>query len=168
MDNDKYKVLMIDDDEMIATATSEYFNMFGVRTAYVTTYDDAVAFLDAAVPSATLTHLLWVPSYLRTSPFARFVILMSLRSATLRLATMRPVASTVIVTPSGMTRPGVSVRGLQVMSPRKCRAGVGLTPHPELLHPARGPLDRASVGRGGRGGWHQANGWGPPTKGRGK
>ena len=46
MDNDKYKVLMIDDDEMIATATSEYFNMFGVRTAYVTTYDDAVAFLD--------------------------------------------------------------------------------------------------------------------------
>lgn len=47
MDNDKYKVLMIDDDEMIATATSEYFNMFGIKTAYVTTYDDAVAFLDA-------------------------------------------------------------------------------------------------------------------------
>ena len=46
MDKENYKVLMIDDDEMIATATSEYFNMFGVRTAYVTTYDDAVSFLD--------------------------------------------------------------------------------------------------------------------------
>ena len=37
---------MIDDDEMIATATSEYFNMFGVKTSYVTSYDDAVAFLE--------------------------------------------------------------------------------------------------------------------------
>ncbi len=39
MDKENYKVLMIDDDEMIATATSEYFNMFGVKTAYVTSYD---------------------------------------------------------------------------------------------------------------------------------
>ncbi|MBQ4364130.1 MAG: response regulator transcription factor, partial [Oscillospiraceae bacterium] len=46
MDTENYKVLMIDDDEMIAAATSEYFNMFGVRTAYVTSYDDAVSFLD--------------------------------------------------------------------------------------------------------------------------
>ncbi|MBQ5310827.1 MAG: response regulator transcription factor [Oscillospiraceae bacterium] len=46
MDKDGYKVLMIDDDEMIAASTSEYFNMFGVGTAYVTSYDDAVAFLD--------------------------------------------------------------------------------------------------------------------------
>jgi len=45
MDKENYKVLMIDDDEMIATATAEYFNMFGVRTAYVTGYDDAVDFL---------------------------------------------------------------------------------------------------------------------------
>lgn len=37
---------MIDDDEMIATATSEYFNMFGVKTAYVTSYADAAAFLE--------------------------------------------------------------------------------------------------------------------------
>ena len=37
---------MIDDDEMIATATSEYFNMFGVKTSYVTSYADAVAFLE--------------------------------------------------------------------------------------------------------------------------
>ena len=46
MDTENYKVLMIDDDEMIAAATSEYFNMFGVTTAYVTSYDDAVSFLD--------------------------------------------------------------------------------------------------------------------------
>ena len=37
---------MIDDDEMIATATAEYFNMFGVKTSYVTSYADAVAFLE--------------------------------------------------------------------------------------------------------------------------
>lgn len=41
-----YKVLMIDDDEVIAQTTAEYFNMFDVKTAYVTSYDDAVAFLD--------------------------------------------------------------------------------------------------------------------------
>ena len=70
--------------------------------------------------------------------------------------------------PPRVTRPGVSVRGLQVMSPRKCRAGVGLTPNPDPLHPAHRPLDRASVGRGGKGGWHQADGRGPPTKGKGE
>ena len=42
---EKYKVLMVDDDEVIAQSTSEYFNMFDVKTAYVTSYDDAVAFL---------------------------------------------------------------------------------------------------------------------------
>ena len=46
MDMESYKVLMIDDDEMIATATSEYFNMFGVKTSYVTSYADAIAFLE--------------------------------------------------------------------------------------------------------------------------
>lgn len=46
MDLESYKVLMIDDDEMIATATSEYFNVFGVKTSYVTSYADAVAFLE--------------------------------------------------------------------------------------------------------------------------
>lgn len=46
MDLESYKVLMIDDDEMIATSTSEYFNMFGVKTSYVTSYADAVAFLE--------------------------------------------------------------------------------------------------------------------------
>lgn len=46
MDLESCKVLMIDDDEMIATATSEYFNMFGVKTSCVTNYADAVAFLE--------------------------------------------------------------------------------------------------------------------------
>ncbi|MCR5148941.1 MAG: response regulator transcription factor [Eubacterium sp.] len=40
-----YKVLMIDDDEVIAQSTAEYFNMFDVKTAYVTSYDEAVKFL---------------------------------------------------------------------------------------------------------------------------
>ncbi len=46
MDSESYKVLMIDDDEMIAATTSEYFNMFGVKTSYVTSYADAAAFLE--------------------------------------------------------------------------------------------------------------------------
>ena len=46
VNDNEYKVLMIDDDEVIAQTTAEYFNMFDVKTAYVTSYDDAVAFLD--------------------------------------------------------------------------------------------------------------------------
>lgn len=42
----EYKVLMIDDDEMIAQATAEYFNMFDVKTAYVTSYEEAIEFLE--------------------------------------------------------------------------------------------------------------------------
>ena len=42
-----YKVLMIDDDEVIAASTAEYFNMFDVKTAYVTSFEDAVAFLES-------------------------------------------------------------------------------------------------------------------------
>ncbi|MBR3469485.1 MAG: response regulator transcription factor [Lachnospiraceae bacterium] len=43
---EQYKVLMVDDDEVIAGSTAEYFNMFDVRTAYVTSFDEAVAFLE--------------------------------------------------------------------------------------------------------------------------
>lgn len=40
-----YKVLMIDDDKVIAESTAEYFNMFDVKTAFVTSYEDAFDFL---------------------------------------------------------------------------------------------------------------------------
>ncbi len=46
MNDTEYKVLMIDDDELIARSTAEYFNILGCKTAYVTSYDDAVKFLD--------------------------------------------------------------------------------------------------------------------------
>lgn len=42
---EQYKVLMVDDDEVIAGSTAEYFNMFDVKTAYVTSFDEAVASL---------------------------------------------------------------------------------------------------------------------------
>ncbi len=42
----EYKVLMIDDDEVIAQSTAEYFNMFEVKTAYVTSFEDAIRFLN--------------------------------------------------------------------------------------------------------------------------
>jgi two-component system response regulator RegX3 len=46
MEDIKYSVLMIDDDEVIDRSTAEYSNMFDVKTAYVTSFDEAVAFLD--------------------------------------------------------------------------------------------------------------------------
>ena len=42
----EYKVLMIDDDEVIAQSTAEYFNLFDIKTAYVTSYEEAVEFLE--------------------------------------------------------------------------------------------------------------------------
>ena len=44
--NMNYKVLMIDDDEVIAQSTAEYFNMFDIKTAYVTSFEEAVGFLE--------------------------------------------------------------------------------------------------------------------------
>ena len=41
-----YKCLIVDDDVTIAENTAEYFNMFDVPTAYVTSYDEAIAFLE--------------------------------------------------------------------------------------------------------------------------
>ena len=43
---EQYKVLMIDDDELIARSTSDYFNILDVKTAYVTSFDAAVDFLE--------------------------------------------------------------------------------------------------------------------------
>ena len=42
----KYQCLMIDDDVTIAETTAEYFNIFDISTAYVTSYDEAVKFLE--------------------------------------------------------------------------------------------------------------------------
>ena len=42
---DEFKVLMVDDDEVIAQSTAEYFNMFDVKTAFVTSFEEAVTFL---------------------------------------------------------------------------------------------------------------------------
>lgn len=36
---------MMDDDEVIAQSTAEYFNLFDVKTAYVTSFEEAVTFL---------------------------------------------------------------------------------------------------------------------------
>jgi two-component system response regulator RegX3 len=52
-----YKVLIIDDDLVIAESTSEYFNLFDVKTAYVTSYDDAVDFLDSNTVSLLLMDI---------------------------------------------------------------------------------------------------------------
>ncbi len=52
-----YKVLMIDDDKVIAESTAEYFNMFDVKTAFVTSYEDAVAFLEENTVSLLLLDI---------------------------------------------------------------------------------------------------------------
>ena len=44
--SEQIKVLMIDDDELIARSTTDYFNILGVKTAYVTSFDAAVDFLE--------------------------------------------------------------------------------------------------------------------------
>ncbi len=51
------KVLMIDDDELIARSTSEYFNIVGVKTAYVTSYDAATEFLEKQEVSLLLLDI---------------------------------------------------------------------------------------------------------------
>ena len=41
-----YQCLIVDDDVTIAENTAEYFNIFDVSTAYVTSYEAAITFLD--------------------------------------------------------------------------------------------------------------------------
>lgn len=52
-----YKVLMIDDDEVIAQSTAEYFNMFDIKTAYVTSFEGAVDFLEKEQVSLLLLDI---------------------------------------------------------------------------------------------------------------
>ena len=51
------KCLIVDDDITIAENTAEYFNMFDVATAYVTSYDEAIAFLEAHEVSLILLDI---------------------------------------------------------------------------------------------------------------
>lgn len=53
----KYQCLMIDDDMVIAESTSEYFNMFDIKTAYVLDYDGAVNFLNENEASLILMDI---------------------------------------------------------------------------------------------------------------
>ncbi len=48
---------MIDDDMVIAESTSEYFNMFDIKTAYVLDYDGAVNFLNENEASLILMDI---------------------------------------------------------------------------------------------------------------
>ncbi len=57
MANEKVSVLIVDDDEVIAQSTAEFFNMFEVSTAYVTSYDEAVKFLDTHLVSLLLLDI---------------------------------------------------------------------------------------------------------------
>lgn len=54
---EEIKVLMIDDDEVIAASTAEYFNMFDVKTEYVTGFDEAERFLETHLVSLLLLDI---------------------------------------------------------------------------------------------------------------
>ncbi len=53
----KVQALIIDDDEVIAQSTAEYFNMFGVQTEYVTEFEAAQEFLDTHLVSLLLLDI---------------------------------------------------------------------------------------------------------------
>lgn len=52
-----YSCLIIDDEETIAQTTSEYFNMFDIPSYYVTSYEDALAFLSVHQASLILLDI---------------------------------------------------------------------------------------------------------------
>lgn len=52
-----YKVLVIDDDEVIAQSTAEYFNMFDIKTAYVISFEEAVEFFEKKQVSLLLLDI---------------------------------------------------------------------------------------------------------------
>ncbi|MCR5702418.1 MAG: response regulator transcription factor [Lachnospiraceae bacterium] len=51
------KCLIVDDDLTIAENTAEYFNIFDIPTAFVTSYDDAVSFLEKNETSLVLLDI---------------------------------------------------------------------------------------------------------------
>ena len=52
-----YKCLIVDDDITIAENTAEYFNIFDIKTAFVTSYDEAVSFLEENETSLVLLDI---------------------------------------------------------------------------------------------------------------
>jgi two-component system response regulator RegX3 len=52
-----YDCLIVDDEIVLAETTSEYFNMFDVRSAYVTSADECVQFLQENEPSLILLDI---------------------------------------------------------------------------------------------------------------
>ena len=52
-----YKCLVVDDDITIAENTAEYFNMFDIVTAFVTSYDEALSFLGEHETSLVLLDI---------------------------------------------------------------------------------------------------------------
>lgn len=52
-----YKCLVVDDDITIAENTAEYFNIFDIKTAFVTCYEDAVKFLEENETSLVLLDI---------------------------------------------------------------------------------------------------------------
>jgi two-component system response regulator RegX3 len=53
----EYEVLVIDDEKEIAESTAEYFNMFDIRTAYATSYEEGMIFLKHHTASLLLLDI---------------------------------------------------------------------------------------------------------------
>ncbi len=52
-----YKCLIVDDDITIAENTAEYFNIFDIKTAFVTSFDEAISFLEENETSLVLLDI---------------------------------------------------------------------------------------------------------------
>ena len=53
----EYKCLIVDDDITIAENTAEYFNIFDISTAFVTSFEDAIDFLEENETSLVLLDI---------------------------------------------------------------------------------------------------------------
>lgn len=53
----EYKCLIIDDDDVIAQSTAEYFNIFDIKCAYITEYDRVLPFLNENTVSMILLDI---------------------------------------------------------------------------------------------------------------
>lgn len=53
----KYNCLIIDDEISIAETTCDYFNMFDIKSAYVTTYEECIEFLNQNVADLILLDI---------------------------------------------------------------------------------------------------------------